>query len=98
VGGFNRVATIIEELKEVMQADRLIETAKRYDEISVVQRLGYVLEYVLGEYSLSDALYSYLESIHYYPTLLRPQKKKPKNMITGNKWKIVPNIEIETDI
>ena len=98
VGGFNRVATIVEELKEVMQADRLIETAKQYDEISVVQRLGYVLEYVLEEYSLSDALYTYLESIRYYPTLLRPQKKKPENMITGNKWKIVPNVEIETDI
>lgn len=98
VGGFNRVATIIEELKEVIQADQLIETAKRYDEISVVQRLGYVLEYILEEHSLSEALYNYLESISYYPTLLRPQKRKSENMITGNRWKIVPNVEIEADI
>lgn len=98
VGGFNRVATVLEELKEVIQASQLIETVKEYEEISVVQRLGYLLEYVLEEYSLSDALYKYLEPIGFYPTLLRPQKKKPKNMITGNKWKIVPNVEIEADI
>lgn len=98
VGGFNRVATIIEELKEVIQADKLIETAKCYDEISVVQRLGYILEYILEEHFLSEAIYNYLESNSYYPTLLRPQKKKPDNMITGNRWKIAPNIEIEADI
>ena len=94
VGGFNRVATIIEELKEVIQADKLIETAKCYDEISVVQRLGYILEYILEEHFLSEAIYNYLESNSYYPTLLRPQKRKPDNMITGNRWKIAPNIEI----
>lgn len=46
-GGFNRVATIIEELKEAMQVDILIETARKYEEVAVVQRLGYILEYVM---------------------------------------------------
>lgn len=98
IGGFNRVATVIEELKEVIQSEKLVETAKQYDEISAVQRLGYVLEYVLDEKKLSNALYNYLETIVYYPVLLRPQRKKPENRITGNKWKIVPNVEIEADI
>lgn len=98
VGGFNRVATVIEELKEAIQPDKLVETAKQYEEVAVVQRLGYLLEYVLEENELSDALYNYLKSIGHYPTLLRPQRKKPENMITGNKWKIVPNVEIEADI
>ncbi len=98
VGGFNRVATVLEELKDEMDADQLIEAAKQYREVSVVQRLGYLLECVLEERDLSDALYHYLESVGYYPTLLCPQKMKPENRITGNKWKIVPNIEIEADI
>ena len=98
VGGFNRVATLIEELKEVIQPEKLIETIKKYEDTAVVQRLGYLLEYVLEENELSNALYKYLESIEHYPTLLRPQKKKTENKITGNKWKIVPNIEIEADI
>lgn len=98
VGGFNRVATVIEELKEVMQPEKFVEAAKQYDEISVVQRLGYLLECVLDENELSNALYNYLESIGHYPVLLRPQRKKTGNMTTGNKWKIVPNVEIEADI
>lgn len=97
-GGFNRVATIIEELKEAMQVDILIETARKYEEVAVVQRLGYILEYVIEEHELSNGLYNYLESVSYYPTLLRPQRKKSENMITGNRWKIVRNVEIESDI
>lgn len=53
---------------------------------------------VLEENELSDALYTYLESDGHYPILLRPQGKKPENMITCSKWKIVPNVEIEADI
>lgn len=98
VGGFNRVAAIIEELRDIMQADKLVETAKRYEETSIVQRLGYILEYVLKEIELSTSLYNYLETIPHYPVLLQSHAKRPKNMITGNKWKIVPNIEIDVDI
>ena len=98
IGGFNRVATIIHELAVEIQADRLVESARQYGEISVVQRLGYILEYILEEHSLSDTLYNYLESINHYPILLRPTKRKADNMVTGNRWKIVPNITIEADI
>lgn len=98
VGGFNRVATVIEELREAMQPGKLVEAAKQYGEVSVIQRLGYILESVLAESELGAALYDYLGSVGYYPTLLRPQKKRPQSMVTGNKWKIMPNIEIEADI
>ncbi|MGY6520249.1 MAG: type IV toxin-antitoxin system AbiEi family antitoxin domain-containing protein [Mongoliitalea sp.] len=98
VGGFNRVATVIEELKEVIQAEKLVEVAKQYKEITVIQRLGYLLEYVLEENELSSTLYNYLVSIEHYPILMRPQKMKPENMNTGNRWKIVPNIQIEADL
>lgn len=98
VGGFNRVATVLEELQDSMDAIKLVESAKQYNQVAVVQRLGYLLECILEENELSEALYCYLESLDYYTTVLRPQKEKPVNMVTGNKWKIVPNIEIEADI
>ncbi len=98
VGGFNRVATVVEELRESMHVDKLQEVAKQYEEIAVIQRLGYLLENVLEDSELSNSLYAHLESIVFYPTLLRPQKIKPDSMVTGNRWKIVPNIEIEADI
>lgn len=98
VGGLNRVATVLEELREVIQEDRLMEAAKHYEEIATVQRLGYLLEYVLEDEKLSDPLYEYLESIDFYTTLLRSEKEKPANMVTGNRWKIVPNTQVEADI
>lgn len=97
IGGFNRVATVIEELREVIKPKELINAAKHYEDIVVVQRLGYLLDCVLEEKELSNALFNYLKTKMFYSTLLRPQRKKPDNMITGNKWKIVPNIEIEAD-
>jgi predicted transcriptional regulator of viral defense system len=97
VGGFNRVTTVLEELKEVIQTEKLEESAKEYQDVAAVQRLGYLLEYILEENDLADALFRSLGSTDFYPTLLRPQKVKAKSMVTGNKWKIVPNIEIETD-
>ena len=98
VGGLNRVATVLEELTENIQADKLVQSAKQYEEVAVIQRLGYLLEFVLEKAELSNTLYSYLESIRCYPTLLQPQKKIPKNRVTGNRWKIVANTEIESDI
>lgn len=98
VGGFNRIATVLEELCEKISADKLIESAKQYEKLVVIQRLGYLLEHVLEKVELSNSLYDYLNALEFYPCLLSPQKMKPDNMTTGNRWKIVPNIEIETDI
>jgi len=98
VGGFSRVTTVLDELREEMEGEKLAEAARQYDQVVVAQRLGYLLDYHLNEIELSDALYQYLEPMEYYPALLRPQKEKSDHMKTGNKWKIVPNIEIESDL
>ncbi len=98
VGGFDRIATILEELTESIRAEKLVESAKHYKKVSVIQRLGYLLDHVLDEVKLGDSLYDYLQTIQFHTCLLSPQKIKPKRMATGNRWKIVPNIEVETDI
>lgn len=98
VGGFNRVATVLAELCETIEDKKLLESAKQYDQVVVVQRLGYLLEFILEEKKLSDPLYAYLESIAFYPTLVQPQREKPESMSTGNRWKIVANINIETEL
>jgi len=98
VGGFDRIATILEELCEKILAEKLIESARQYQKVVVIQRLGYLLEHILGKAELADRLYDYLKTLEFYPSLLSPQETKPESMTTGNRWKIVPNIEIETDI
>ena len=98
VGGFDRIATVLEELSEKIFAEKLIGSAKQYGKVVVIQRLGYLLEHILEKVELSNSLYEYLNTLEFYPCLLSPQKTKPDRMATGNRWKIVPNTPIETDI
>lgn len=98
IGGLNRAATVINELSEEINAQVLTETAKRYNNISSIQRLGFLLDEVLDKKELTMSLIQYLKSVKYFPVLLRPQKKKPITMVTGNQWKIVANKEIEIDL
>ena len=97
IGGLNRVATVLEELAEQMNKDRLVQAAKRYGNISTVQRLGFLLE-TLGKNELIEPLVEYLKIVKHFPVLLRPQKGKSDTMVTGNHWKVVANTEIETDL
>ncbi|EKT2068229.1 type IV toxin-antitoxin system AbiEi family antitoxin [Flavobacterium psychrophilum] len=96
-GGLNRVATVLEELCESIDANKLLDLSKRYSPITAVQRLGFLLEEILDMRDLSDPIKDYLKTVNYFPVLLRPQKEKPE-MITGNDWKVVQNLEIETDL
>lgn len=96
-GGLNRVATVLEELCESIDATKLLDISKYYSPITAVQRLGFLLEEILDMRDLSDPIKEYLKTIKYFPVLLRPQKGKTE-MITGNDWKVVQNLEIETDL
>ncbi len=96
-GGLNRVATVLEELCESIDGNKLFNLAKRYSPITAVQRLGFLFEEILSMRDLSNPIKDYLKTVNYFPVLLRPQKEKPE-MITGNDWKVVQNIEIETDL
>ena len=98
IGGFNRIATILDELSEQLDAEKLVRTAERFQQVSTVQRIGYLLDEILGKKELAHPLSDYLKTVKHFPVLLRPQKEKPDTMITGNTWKVVKNIEIETDL
>ncbi|SFH33028.1 type IV toxin-antitoxin system AbiEi family antitoxin domain-containing protein [Pedobacter insulae] len=96
-GGLNRVATVLEELCESIDPNKMLDLAKRYSPITAVQRLGFLLEEILNMPDLSEPIKDYLKTVNYFPVLLRPQKEKPE-MITGNDWKVVQNVDIETDL
>ena len=57
VGGLNRVAVVLGELVEVMDAGKMQRGLMGYFPVADVQRLGYILDVVLGEGDLSDAIY-----------------------------------------
>jgi predicted transcriptional regulator of viral defense system len=94
--GINRIATILEELTEVIKPSVLLKIAKLYPNTAAVQRLGYVLENMGADDKLIGAASKALDGRALFPVLLSPPKGKIGAV--DNKWKVIINMEIESDL
>ncbi len=94
--GLNRATTILQELSQVMKASALVKTATRYPSTPVIQRLGYILDKIVGEKKLVDALQKVLSNRTVVPVLLSVQNKKKGEI--DEIWKVIINMEIESDL
>jgi predicted transcriptional regulator of viral defense system len=94
--GMNRVITILKELIEVIKPSILAKTAKNYSQAATVQRLGYLLEYELGNEKLSQAIYQIIADKKGKNVPLMPGKNKRGK--TNTKWRIINNSNIESDL
>ena len=92
----NRVITILKELIEVIKPAVLAKTAKNYSQTATIQRLGYLLEYELGNEKLSQTIYQIIADKKGKNIPLMPGKNKKG--ITNIKWRIINNITIESDL
>jgi len=93
--GVNRVTTILMELYEEMRPTALKKTAKEYDIVSSLQRLGYILDNFIENEKLTNAIYTIFQDrkTHYIPLSPNKEKEGPYN----HKWKIIINMQIEPD-
>jgi len=96
-GGINQVATVLQELSEEIDANKLVEVAGRYFSRMAVQRVGYLLE-LLGYEEKVLPLKEWLRHQKYHAALLESGDKNHKSKITGNDWRVIVNAEIESDI
>ena len=94
-GGINQVATVLEELAEELDAVKIRDLAERYNSITAIQRLGFLLE-LTGNGKVAIPLKEWLLEQKYHPALLDPAEKS-QSKVTGNIWKIIVNTDIETD-
>jgi predicted transcriptional regulator of viral defense system len=94
IGGMNRLLPILEELSEIMKPSKLYKEAQFYGQIASVQRLGYLLEKVLQNTLLSDALKKYLAKKVCYFIPLSTAHKNRESVIDYD-WKILVNINLE---
>jgi predicted transcriptional regulator of viral defense system len=94
--GINRIATVLQELSEEMKPAALTKIATQYPNTAAIQRLGYVLDRVVSEVKLSDALSKALEKRAIFPVPLSPQRGKKGEI--DSKWKVIKNMELETDL
>lgn len=96
IGGINRAATVLAELASELKPDMLKRTAEEFSQATTLQRLGYILEEVLQETTMTDALYQTLNRRKFYPAQLNP-KAECENQKAPNRWKIIPNMDVEVD-
>ncbi|MBY0281461.1 MAG: type IV toxin-antitoxin system AbiEi family antitoxin [Alphaproteobacteria bacterium] len=95
-GGINHIATVLSELEESLNADKLVEIATQGMPLSCSQRLGYLLE-VVGSKALAQPLKKWIKSkkLQYIPLKLSKQRlvlSKDEN------WKLIINDKVEPDI
>ena len=97
-GGFNQIVTVLAELCEFMNSDKLLALAENSLQIVWKQRLGFLLEQV-GALQLADALQKHLslqKRVDY--VLLAPSANTKNNCKRDTKWKIIMNTMIEGDV
>ena len=96
VGGINRVATVLAELADSIQTSSFDNHLLQHVPVTALQRLGYLLDKVLDNQPLTNALYMALQN-HNAPLFRIPLKASApgKGFVTDEKWKVILNIEIE---
>jgi predicted transcriptional regulator of viral defense system len=92
----NNTFTILKELAVEMKATSLQKTAADYPQVAAIQRLGYILDVELHNTKLADALLKVLKEKKVFPLALSSNKSKTGEL--NEKWKLIINTKIETDI
>ena len=96
-GGLNHVTTLLAELQENIDPQKLKSLIESQPELAWKQRLGYILEAVNAK-KLANVIKKYLSQqprIDY--VLLNPRIKSNKKKKNAQ-WKIIENFKLESDI
>jgi len=98
IGGLNRVGTVLNDLTEAMNQDRINDLFIRETAVAVLQRLGYLLENILGKNSLADHLYEscMMKQLVFFRIPLRIAYKTI-GFPADERWKVIINTNIEID-
>ncbi len=93
--GLARIVGIIDELSECVGKSSLRNTATYYP-TAIIQRLGYILEKLLGKEDLTKGLASVLAKRTVYPQYISLSAEKCGTL--DDKWEVIVNDKIETDV
>ena len=98
VGGINRATTVLSELVENIKTDSFGITLLNYAPATALQRLGYLLDKVLDNQPLANALYMSLKKYN-VPLFRIPLKvaSPAKGFVSDERWKVIVNTAIELD-
>lgn len=95
-GGIGQIATVIDELADKIDKNKLQAQAQKSSQSQWVQRLGYILE-ILGYDDLANSLFLVIKDKALCITPLVPNRTMtgfPRN----KKWRLAINTKIESDL
>lgn len=96
-GGNNMVLTILSELIESIKPNKLYQTAKRYNNLPTIQRLGFMIDRYIGNEKISNALKKLVDENN--ARIIPFSVKHPvEGFEVNTAWQIIPNLELESDI
>lgn len=98
IGGITRASTLLAELTESTDFNGKIDKLIQISSLSTIQRLGYIIEEIIGDTEQADTIYEQLKAtkkrLNYI--LLNTHSTK-KAFDTNKKWRVNINTEIEID-
>ncbi|MCX6307408.1 MAG: hypothetical protein NTY32_00785, partial [Bacteroidia bacterium] len=98
VGGLSRVATVLNELVEVIKPDDFNDFLLATTPVTALQRLGYILEKVIENKKLADSIYQALERAGSNLFRIPLKASTPiKGFSSDERWNVIINTEIEID-
>lgn len=99
IGGLSRVLTVLEELLEACHFDHMPNSILSCVPLPCFQRLGYMIEVLLGDEEKSKSQYTFLKTYH------RPLQKSlwslespVKTGVVNKRWKLIINETLESDL
>lgn len=96
VGGYQRVATVLAEFADSVDVGK-ISGLVPFTTVATIQRLGYLLEYVLSRREQADALYQILKLQGAWNCILLSNDRVRRDGAQANRWHVNGNIDIEVD-
>jgi len=98
VGGLSRVATVLNELAEVIKPEDFNTLLIENTSVTVLQRLGYVLDKIIENKLLADALFEILIQTNAKLFRIPLKASAPfKDFYSDERWKVIVNTKIEID-
>lgn len=97
IGGYQRTATVLAELAENLQIEKIGDVLP-FTSSATIQRLGYLLEFVLEETEKADMLYELLirDNKNLKMVMMRNNAQRRENCLK-NRWHVNMNVDIEID-
>jgi predicted transcriptional regulator of viral defense system len=97
-GGITRVAAVLNELVEEMDPREFNPVFFESTPVTSIQKLGYLIEKIIRNGTLADKLFkaSKKNRLEFFRIPLKPSAPI-KGFSSDNRWKIIPNIEIEME-